>query len=66
MFFFTLLLAYVSLFVFVQRDVHNVIGLPSFVVDHVAHVSDSIDETKQFHEKNVYSTTREKAMLFRD
>jgi hypothetical protein len=56
MFIFTLLLGYVSLFVFVQQDVHNAIGLPSFVVDHVAQVSDSIDETKQFLEKNVYDS----------
>lgn len=39
-----------------QQDVHNAIGLPSFVVDHVAQVSDSIDETKQFLEKNVYDS----------
>jgi hypothetical protein len=53
---FTLLLGYVSPFVFVQQDVHNAIRLPSFVVDHVAQVSDSIDETKQFLEKNVYDS----------
>jgi hypothetical protein len=58
MFIFTLLLGYVSLFVFVQQDVHNAIGLPSFVVDHVVAqvVSDGIDETKQFLEKNVYDS----------
>ena len=41
-----------------QQDVHNAIGLPSFVVDHVVAqvVSDGIDETKQFLEKNVYDS----------
>lgn len=56
LFLFTLILGYISLYVFVQQDLHNDIGLPDVVLDHFAMVSSLIEDSKQFLEKNVYDS----------
>ena len=56
LFVFSILLAYVAVFIFVQQDVTNALSLPDPILKHFAQVAELLNMAKQFVEDHVYDS----------
>lgn len=53
-----LLLIYIALFLFVQRDSTNAMGLPNAVVQHYSRVALRLDLLKEFTRDHIYDSRK--------
>jgi hypothetical protein len=55
---FALVLGYIAIFLFVQQDITNIMGLPDYALEHFAGTSKLIDEGKVLIENHIYDSRK--------
>jgi hypothetical protein len=58
MFLVTALLGYIAVYLFVQQDINNTMGLPDYVLDHFVKVSELVEMGKVVVETHIYDSRK--------